>query len=278
MRQPCNRVGSRGTIGAFDAHPWQGSGAFADSTPAGAATRVAEQTGSSGPHKTASAVHCALAAPNPTMGLCALLASGLHLRSQAILEDQVMDAHRFDRLTRSLTQTGSRRALATALAGSLGLLGFARPDETVAGGKCKPKCSECQTCKKGKRGKKGKCKAKAEGTGCSAGSCQSGQCVAAAVPVPPPFCQGQPDGTECDVGKKCGGGVCATPPGCSSFGAGCTGDPACCSARCSCADGDGDGNCDGASGTCNPGVNGKPCNNDRDCTSAHCVGFVCRVA
>src|SRR5829696_2458391 len=96
-----------------------------------------------------------------------------------------MDAHRFDTLTRSLTQTGSRRhALAAALAGALGLLGLPRPHGSAAGGKCKPACNACATCKKGpchktKHGKvckKGKCQAKAEGTACPGGTCQSGRC------------------------------------------------------------------------------------------------------
>lgn len=66
-----------------------------------------------------------------------------------------MDAQRFDTLTRSLTQTGSRRrAVTAALAGALALLGLARPDEAVAGGRCKPKYTECETCKKGKHGKR----------------------------------------------------------------------------------------------------------------------------
>src|SRR5688572_30849290 len=121
-----------------------------------------------------------------------------------------MDADRFDTLARSLTTSGSRRrALTAALAGSLGFLGLAHPDDATAGGKCKPSCPECQTWKKGKchktkHGKvckKGKCKAKAEGTGCSTGSCESGSCVA-----PPPFtCQGKADVTDCGGGQQCSG-------------------------------------------------------------------------
>jgi hypothetical protein len=58
-----------------------------------------------------------------------------------------MDVDRFDMLARSLTSSGSRRrALSAALAGSLGLLGLAQPDEVTAGGACKPRCNECQTC------------------------------------------------------------------------------------------------------------------------------------
>ena len=46
-----------------------------------------------------------------------------------------MDADRFDTLTRSLTAAGSRRrALAAALAGSLGLLALTDPGDVAAAG------------------------------------------------------------------------------------------------------------------------------------------------
>jgi hypothetical protein len=99
-----------------------------------------------------------------------------------------MDADRFDALARSLTVAGSRRRALTALSGSLGLLGFARPDEATAAksGRCKPTCGECEKCKRGdckrKHGerhcKKGRCKPKLDGTACSGGRvCQAGSCV-----------------------------------------------------------------------------------------------------
>ena len=88
-----------------------------------------------------------------------------------------MDAERFDSLTRVLTTAGSRRrVLAAALAGALGLQGRLQPDDAAAGRRCKPKCSECERCKKGKKGRKGKCKAKSNGTACSTGTCQGGNC------------------------------------------------------------------------------------------------------
>jgi hypothetical protein len=181
-----------------------------------------------------------------------------------------MDAFRFESLMRSLATASSRRRIfSAALSGALGLVLGASSSEDVA---AKKKCPPC------KKRKHGKCKTIANGTACSGGTCQSGNCDIAVVPTPPSFCEGQLDGTDCAPGKKCSAGVCAAPPGCPSFGAGCTGDPGYCSGRCSCADGDGDGNCDGASGTCNPGSDGKPCNRDLDCTSAKCVGFICRAA
>src|SRR5215216_6012250 len=98
-----------------------------------------------------------------------------------------MDSARFDTLARSLTAAGSRRcALALALSGALGLLGLAHPGAASAGRKCKPKCDECETCKKGKHGKKGRCRPKANSTACSVGTCQSGGCIAAPTPSPPP--------------------------------------------------------------------------------------------
>ena len=105
-----------------------------------------------------------------------------------------MDKIRFDTLTRSLTAAGSRRrALTAVLAGALGMLGLAHPDEATAG-KCKRKPTECEQCTKSRKGKKkpGKIKARANGTPCSSGSCQNGACIAAAVtPSPPGICAGK---------------------------------------------------------------------------------------
>ena len=150
-------------------------------------------------------------APQPTMGLCADLAPGLHRRSQAILEVHGMDIARFDRLTRSLTETGSRRrALAAAVGGVLGLSGHVRPEDATASGKCKPKCDECQHCKKGKNGKQGKCKSKPYGTVCSSGNCQGGRCLAATCS------DGFKNGSE--TGVDCGGACkrCVSGLGCTN--------------------------------------------------------------
>src|SRR5215218_2835516 len=102
-----------------------------------------------------------------------------------------MDPERFDRLARSLTAAGSRRrALAAALAASVGLLGRTLPEAAEAkatSGKCKPQCGECQHCDKGtcrrkhgkKHCKKGKCKATGEGLPCAnGGRCRAGSCIA----------------------------------------------------------------------------------------------------
>jgi len=118
-----------------------------------------------------------------------------------------MDGSSFDTLTRSLRTARSRRgALATLLGGTLGLRGLAHPDNSAAGGTCKPACPECKQCQKGKHGKKGKCKPKREGTACAGGTCQAGVCLAssAPAPLPPPFCAGK--------------NYCVTPAFCQASG------------------------------------------------------------
>ena len=129
-----------------------------------------------------------------------------------------MDPNRFDSLARSLTEARSRRALTAALAGFLGLLGLAAPDDAAAAksGKCKPKCGECEKCNKGdckrkngtKRCKKGKCKARDNGTACSSGrTCQNGTCVC--PPDKPAFCTSQNVcGQCCDNLPCCGKTAC----------------------------------------------------------------------
>src|SRR4051812_33305373 len=194
-----------------------------------------------------------------------------------------MDAERFDRLTRTLTQTGSRRrALATALAGSLGLLGLSTVPDAQAknckkikhkqkrkkclaqaksdiGTPCIPSC-ERKIC--GDDGCAGSC-----GT-CGAGThCLTGSCV--------PFCQGQTDGTACGGGQQCSGGVCATPPTEATCqhtqpneligGWYCAFDNSvCCSGVCT------------ANTNCAKGGASKPCRDGSDCISNQCVGFSCQ--
>src|SRR5215208_3853558 len=98
-----------------------------------------------------------------------------------------MDADRFDSLARTLTTMGSRRALAAAIGGALGVIALADPKNAAAGnsGKCKPTCDECEKCDKGKchktkHGKvckKGKCKPKPNDSPCSgSGRCLNGTC------------------------------------------------------------------------------------------------------
>ena len=100
-----------------------------------------------------------------------------------------MDAHRFDRLARSLSTPNSRRhAVTAALGGTLSVLRLTDPDaaEAAKSTKCKRQPGECETCKRGKcerkNGKKsckaGKIKAKAFGTPCSGGgTCENGACI-----------------------------------------------------------------------------------------------------
>ena len=92
-----------------------------------------------------------------------------------------MDGSQFDQLVKRLGTTRITRLTALrglAVGAVAATLGFAAPDEADA--KCKKSCSECQKKKKHKS-KSGKtriqCKAKANGTLCSIGTCQSGICT-----------------------------------------------------------------------------------------------------
>jgi hypothetical protein len=103
-----------------------------------------------------------------------------------------MDAIGFDTLTRTLTDTRSRRgSLASLLGGALGLFGLTQAE-------AKKKKRPCPPCKKRR---KGKCKATLpDGTACASGTCQRGSCVA-------PSCRdGTRNGNETDI--DCGGGSC----------------------------------------------------------------------
>src|SRR5215212_7990950 len=94
-----------------------------------------------------------------------------------------MDGTRFDQLIKNMATTRVTRL--TALRGlAVGALtaavGFAAPDEADA----RKKCNECQK-KKKHRSNNGKvrirCKAKANGTLCSIGTCQNSVCTRAVV-------------------------------------------------------------------------------------------------
>jgi hypothetical protein len=188
-----------------------------------------------------------------------------------------MDGIHFDSLTRSLTQTGSRRrALAATLGGALGVFGLVHPDDAAAGGKCKPACNECATCKKGKcrktpngkKCKKGKCKPKPAGTACSVGTCQSGSCVAQQTCTP-----------NC-TDKVCGDN------GCGGSCGSCTDPRTCESGQCTCPEDECGGTCvaacqnDEARNT-SPGPDACSCcmrnfsrcdpNNPSECCSGRCV-------
>lgn len=175
-----------------------------------------------------------------------------------------MDSGQFDSFTRSLITAGSRRrALATAFAGSLGLLGLTQPNDTEAGGKCKFACGECGFCRKGKckktnNGKKkckaGKCFALSAGTPCTGGSC-SGSGVCVATPPPP-------------------------PPTCSFVGlrAVCTSQAQCCTGSTGAICGSNFCRPDNLAVCCKP--EGGLCTIECDCCGANtfCIGGTCRVA
>jgi hypothetical protein len=181
------------------------------------------------------------------MGLYAALASGLHRRSQAILEDHGMDSARFDRLTRSLTDAHSRRgALVGLLGGALGLLG-ARSRDADAHNPIK-KCKKFDD-----KQKKKACIRKAKK--------HNAQHAAAALPPAPTCSDGIKNGSE--TGVDCGGSCKRCPNG-----QGCASRNDCESALCSggtcqaCTEnpencGDANGApcfCSGEAGVCNNGV------------------------
>jgi hypothetical protein len=110
-----------------------------------------------------------------------------------------MDGSQFDSLTRSLSDSFSRRDLARflgglALSGALALLGLTEAE--------------------GKRKKKKRKKRRAKSP-------------------PPSPCQGQPDDTPCNGTGRCLGGVCNPEPRCiGAVGSSCLADSDCCSGRC----------------------------------------------
>ena len=116
-----------------------------------------------------------------------------------------MDSARFDSLTRSLTQTGSRRRALAALSGALGLFGLTDADDATAH-------DLKATCKKKSGEAKKKCLKKAKK--------HAAEHAATAVPtVPTPTCSdGIKNGSESDV--DCGGSCprCATGKACQGPG------------------------------------------------------------
>src|SRR5215207_5278865 len=84
-----------------------------------------------------------------------------------------MDAAQFDRLSRLVARSSTRRS-ALAFAAALGL----GVSETEAGKKrknqCKGGCGPCKACKK--KGHKKKCVVAPDGTTCKGGTCQAGTC------------------------------------------------------------------------------------------------------
>jgi hypothetical protein len=129
-----------------------------------------------------------------------------------------MDGTKFDQLIRQLGTTRVTRLTALrglAVGAVAATLGFAAPDDVDA----KKRCSECQK-KKKKKTKSGKtrirCRAKANGTPCSIGTCQNSVCTRAVSPPPPPPGPTPPPGFNCNVSGCVGGNaglVCNTSTG-----------------------------------------------------------------
>jgi hypothetical protein len=163
----------------------------------------------------------------------------------------LMDGSRFDSLTRSLSETVSRRHLTrfmgmVALGGSLSLLGLAE--------------AEAKRKKKRNRKKRGR-------TG-----------------SPPSPCEGQPDDAPCNGTGRCLGGVCNPEPQCiGAGGRACRVGSDCCSGTCSefCAMAAVGRQCvvagDCVSGRClgyrcalGTLRNGQSCSHDERCASGQC--------
>jgi hypothetical protein len=121
-----------------------------------------------------------------------------------------MRTHHFDRLAKSLSAVGTRRALFQLLpvAGGLGALRRTGTAAKKKGNnkKCK-NCGPCKTCKQGKC--KGK---KPDGTACAAGTCQSGSCIATPLSPPPQTPPPPLDAcASCSGDEVCSGGACIVP-------------------------------------------------------------------
>jgi hypothetical protein len=202
-----------------------------------------------------------------------------------------MDAIRFDTLARSLTTSGSRRrAVAAALGSALGLFGLAHPDDAMAGGACKPACTECQSCKKGKchktkhgkKCKKGTCQPTNDGLTCqnnpcrecrggicsnrASDTCQGTPCKACRDGT----CSNKPNETSCNGTGKCLTGVCNAPPSCTQFDGICplSTPEDCCSQTCTPSGVP-------AVGNCAKGPAGASCLASTDCTSGSCIAYRC---
>src|SRR5829696_3565049 len=157
-----------------------------------------------------------------------------------------MDADRFDTLTRSLSNAGSRRRMfGTTLSVALVALRLTDPEDAVAArsARCRRKPGECERCDRGKcekkdgkkRCKAGKIKSKPFGTPCSLGTCQNGACIAAAPPTTAPPTPSAP--LTCPQGLTNCNGVCrdldVEKANCGACGRECPGtNQACCNGAC----------------------------------------------
>jgi hypothetical protein len=141
-------------------------------------------------------------------GDCAVLASSLRRRSCAPQEASIIDAARFDSLSRSLTAARSRRRLTGNLF-SLAIGSATAASPLIAEAKRKNSCPPC------KKRKKGKCKKKkTDGTPCPGGMCRRGLCATCTVGVQNGRETGVDGGGSC---SRCGTGQgCTSPNDCAS--------------------------------------------------------------
>lgn len=212
-------------------------------------------------------VHCLVAAFQSTMGLCAVLAPGLHLRNLANSEVVAVHPTRFDTLIRSLIRSRSRRDAVRVFSGSLlaGLLtndlrsGIAKKGKHGEGKKhkkrttnrCIPTCAG-RTCGD-------------DGCGGSCGPCANGVCNAGNCTCPT-------SGTErCGSGcaQPCSGGQVRNPVTCGCCTpneGGCTAENQCCS-----------GNCllDAQTVFCLGRPSSQACQFDAQCNNPPCSGGIC---
>ena len=173
-----------------------------------------------------------------------------------------MDASQFDRLSRALVAQ-SRRGLARLLAS----IALATPAGFLSWNPVSAKKGKGKGKGKKRRKKKPSCTPQCAGKQCGDDGCggSCGICGAVACNGAICNCSARVDGTDCGGGRRCSGGVCATPPGCSNGGS-CVAPEHCCSAS-----------CHPTFALCLGGAAGRPCNFDNDCTSGNCVGFVCQA-
>lgn len=166
-----------------------------------------------------------------------------------------MDSHFFDRLTRLFAVARSRRALGSAVLGSVAaLLGLGTveaapcpPNKKRCRGRCIPRRNCCTNAN---------CRPAATGRVCRAGRCV---CPASR----PKRCNG-----VCIPSAQCCGAECTPTPGCSPLGGGCTQSGQCCG-RLECS----------AANTCCVPPGDRTCQVSGDCcgggAGACCGGFCC---
>jgi hypothetical protein len=179
----------------------------------------------------------------------------------------IMDAERFDTLTRTFTGAGTRRrALGGLLLGSLGLLGWQTAEDTDAHdlkAKCKKKSGDA----------KKKCLKKAKK--------HAAQHASETPPQgPPPCANGIKDGNETDIDcggscRKCGTGkTCQGPADCAS---GYCKNQVCTVPTCSDNVKNGTESDVDCGGSCPRCLNTQQCTGPNDCVTAYCVNNTCQA-